>query len=124
MQEFIDRYIAMWKNAFVFEGRERRSAFWMPYLVNVILGVILCILMIIPILNIIFAIITILYSLAIIIPSISLGVRRLHDTGKSGLFMLFGLIPLAGPIILIVWFATEGVPGPNEFGNDPKEIAC
>ena len=61
--------------------------------------------------------------MAIIIPSISLGVRRLHDLGKSGLFMLFALVPILN-IVLIVWFATEGVPGPNEFGNDPKEIAC
>ena len=123
MQEFIDRYIAMWKNAFVFEGRERRSAFWMPYLVNVILGVILLILMIIPVLGIIFKIAYGLYCLAVIIPSISLGVRRLHDIGKSGLFMLFSLVPILN-IVLIVWFATEGVPGPNEFGNDPKGIAC
>lgn len=123
MQEFIDRYIAMWKNAFVFEGRERRSGFWMPYLVNIVLGIIFGILIKIPVLGIIFTIAYGLYCLAVIIPSISLGVRRLHDTGKSGLFMLFALVPILN-IVLIVWFATEGVRGPNEFGNDPKEIAC
>lgn len=122
MQEFIDRYMAMWKNAFIFEGMERRSAFWMPYLVNIVLGIIFGILIRIPVLGIIFSIAYGLYGLAIIIPSISLGVRRLHDLGKSGLFMLFALVPILN-IVLIVWFATEGVAGPNEYGNNPKETA-
>ena len=45
--------------------------------------------------------------------------RRLHDLDKSGWFVLLGLIPLVGSIILIIWYATEGTRGPNRFGPDP-----
>ena len=57
------------------------------------------------------------------IQRIANAVRRLHDTGRSGWFLLVGLIPFVGWIILIVWFATEGDPGPNEFGNPPGAVA-
>ena len=62
-----------------------------------------------------------IYSLAVFIPSLAVTVRRLHDVGKSGWFYLIGLIPLVGPIILLVWFATDGQPGTNQWGVNPKE---
>jgi len=62
----------------------------------------------------------ILYVLAVVIPSLAVAVRRLHDTGKSGWFYLVALIPLIGGIWLIVLFATEGDVGPNAYGPDPK----
>jgi uncharacterized membrane protein YhaH (DUF805 family) len=52
----------------------------------------------------------------VLVPSIAVGVRRLHDIDKSGWFLLIGLIPCVGWIILIVWYATEGTRGPNRFG--------
>ena len=64
-----------------------------------------------------------LYSLAVLVPGIAVGVRRMHDIGKSGWVLLFGLIPLVGAILLIVWSATEGNRGPNQFGPDPKDGA-
>jgi uncharacterized membrane protein YhaH (DUF805 family) len=60
------------------------------------------------------------FSLAIIIPSIAVAARRLHDIGKSGWWMLIGLIPLVGWIIVIVWYCMDGTHGPNRFGPDPK----
>ena len=57
-----------------------------------------------------------LYGLAVLIPSLAVAVRRLHDTDKSGWCLLLGLIPCVGLIILIVFFATEGTRGPNRFG--------
>lgn len=61
----------------------------------------------------------ILYALATLIPGIAVGVRRLHDTGKSGWYLLLGLIPCVGGIILLVFFVTAGDVGENEYGPDP-----
>ena len=63
------------------------------------------------------------YDLIIIIPSISLGIRRLHDIGKSGWWMLISIIPLIGAIILIVWAIKAGDPGANAYGPSPLEEA-
>ena len=57
--------------------------------------------------------------LAHVLPSIAVDVRRLHDTDRSGWFALFGMIPLVGPVILLVWFCQSGSPGANRFGPDP-----
>ncbi|MBS1751122.1 MAG: DUF805 domain-containing protein [Bacteroidetes bacterium] len=61
--------------------------------------------------------------LATLVPSIAVGVRRLHDIGKSGWYYLIGLIPLVGSIILLVWFFTDGNRFANEYGEDPKNPA-
>lgn len=63
-----------------------------------------------------------LYSLALLIPGLAVRVRRLHDIGKSGWMILVGLIPLIGAIWLIVLYATEGTPGENQYGPNPKVI--
>lgn len=64
-----------------------------------------------------------LYLLAILIPSIAVGVRRLHDIGKSGWFMFIVLIPIVGGIWLLVLYCTDSEPGENEYGPNPKEEA-
>jgi uncharacterized membrane protein YhaH (DUF805 family) len=61
-----------------------------------------------------------LYSLAVLVPSIAVGARRLHDIGRSGWWQLIGLVPILGWIVLIVWAATAGDSGSNRFGPDPK----
>jgi uncharacterized membrane protein YhaH (DUF805 family) len=60
-----------------------------------------------------------LYALALLIPSIAVGARRLHDTDRSGWWLLIGLIPLIGAIVLLVFFVTEGTKGDNPYGADP-----
>ena len=60
-----------------------------------------------------------LFGLATFLPSISVAVRRLHDTDRSGWWYWLFLIPLVGFIILVVWFTGKGTHGPNRFGNDP-----
>lgn len=62
-----------------------------------------------------------LYGLFILIPSFTVSVRRLHDIGKSGWWILISLIPVIGSIILLVWYCTEGQRCENEWGPDPKE---
>lgn len=60
-----------------------------------------------------------LFGLATLLPMISVAVRRLHDTDRSGWWYWLALIPLIGTIILIVWFASKGTSGPNKYGSDP-----
>lgn len=60
-----------------------------------------------------------LYALAMLLPSLAVGVRRLHDTGKSGWWMLLGFVPLAN-IALLVFFIQDGTVGANQYGPDPK----
>ena len=63
-----------------------------------------------------------LYSLAILLPSIAVGARRLHDTSRTGWWLLIGLIPVIGTIVLIVFFVLDSTPGDNAYGPNPKGI--
>jgi uncharacterized membrane protein YhaH (DUF805 family) len=63
-----------------------------------------------------------LYTLAVLLPSLAVGARRLHDIGRSGWWQLIGIIPLVGAVVLIVFFATEGERQPNAYGPDPKSV--
>ncbi len=65
-------------------------------------------------------IVMMIYLLVILIPSLALCVRRLHDTGKSGWFFFISFIPLVGAILLLVFLATDSQPGPNQYGPNPK----
>jgi len=94
----------------VFSGRARRKEFWIFFVGSFAVGVILGW---IPVVGW-------LISLALFIPSLSVGARRLHDTERSGLMLLLGLIPLVGIIILIVFWVQEGTPGENKYGPNPK----
>jgi uncharacterized membrane protein YhaH (DUF805 family) len=102
------------KNYANFSGRLGLPGFWWFVLVNFIIELVLLILVIAV--HPIFLVLYIGYALAVIVPSIAAGVRRMHDTGRSGLFVLLGLIPFVGPIILIVLFAQKGQPEANQYG--------
>jgi uncharacterized membrane protein YhaH (DUF805 family) len=65
------------------------------------------------------AIIPGLYALALILPHLTVTVRRLHDTDRTGWWILISLVPLIGVILLLVWFCTKGTDGPNSYGPDP-----
>jgi uncharacterized membrane protein YhaH (DUF805 family) len=60
-----------------------------------------------------------LFGLAVFLPGLGVSVRRLHDTDRSGWWLLLILIPLVGTIVLLIWFCTQGTSGPNRFGPDP-----
>ena len=116
-------YTTVLKKYVEFSGRARRKEFWMFTLFNVIISAILSI--IDRIIGTDYAngsggLLNTLYTLAVLLPSIAVGIRRLHDTNRSGWWILIGLIPCIGWIILIVWYATEGVAGQNQYGPDPK----
>ena len=61
-----------------------------------------------------------LFSLAVLIPSIAVSVRRLHDIDRTGWWVLIGLVPLVGQIVLLVFHVLDSTPGPNRFGPNPK----
>ncbi|MBE6293284.1 MAG: DUF805 domain-containing protein [Bacteroidales bacterium] len=88
-----------------FSGRARRSEYWYFVLFSLIIGLI-------PIVNLIVGLIS-------IIPSIAVCVRRLHDIGKSGWWLLLCLIPIVN-LILLVWYCTDSQPGENQWGANPK----
>lgn len=112
-------------------GRARRKEYWMFYLVNIGIAIIIGLLAgiatsmdsnsqtnLIPIFNCISG----LYSLAILLPSLAVFVRRLHDVGKSGWWFFISFIPLIGSIWLLVLMCTDSQPGPNQYGPNPKEV--
>lgn len=103
---FGDTFVYFFNHYADFTGRARRQEFWFMYLWTLIFGLI-------PFVNI-------AWGLATFVPSLALSVRRLHDIGKSGVYLLFYLIPLAGPIIMIVFFATDSDRFTNLYGPSPK----
>jgi uncharacterized membrane protein YhaH (DUF805 family) len=100
-----------------FTGRSRRAEFWWYALANFIISLVLNLL---SAASGVFRVIAIIYALAVLIPGIAVGIRRLHDTGKTGWWLLIALIPIVGIIVLIVFFATDGTPAPNQYGPSPK----
>lgn len=114
----------LFENYANFEGRARRSEYWYYVLCNFIITTSLWILSFLLIFfgGFLLWFLIGLFGLATFIPNLAVVVRRLHDTGKSGWNYLFVLIPFAGPIILIVFLATEGDRGPNQYGPDPKQV--
>lgn len=99
-----------------FSGRASRPEFWWFALLYMIVGVILA--------SVdedgLLAGLAGLALIALFIPCLSVTARRLHDLGRSGWYQLLGLIPLIGPVILIIWLAQQGKPGDNAYGPDPR----
>jgi len=81
-------------------------------LVNFVVSVVLAILS--------FGTLETIYGLAIFLPSIGVSFRRLHDTDRSGLWLLLGLIPIIGALVLLYFFAQDSAPGTNQYGPNPK----
>ncbi len=114
-------YLAVLKNYAGFSGRARRTEYWMFFLINFIIVAVL------DLIGLAVKLSTILggiYGLAVLVPALAVGVRRLHDTGRSGWWLLIGLIPVVGTIILIVFMATDGQPGDNQYGSNPKQVSA
>ncbi len=109
-----------------FSGRARRKEYWMFTLFNVIFAVVaigLDILIGSAIDGMVFGPFYIVYLMAMVIPSLAVAIRRLHDTGKSGWMILVGFIPLIGSIWLLILYCTDSYPGNNKWGPNPKEKA-
>lgn len=115
-------YLGVLKKYIDFNGRARRKEYWYFVLFNVLFTLIL--LTIDRATNngggFNLGILSGVYILATLVPSIAVGVRRLHDTGRNAWWMLLALIPF-GSLVLIVFFVLNSQPGDNEYGPNPKE---
>lgn len=117
-------YLHVLKNYAVFKGRARRKEYWFFILISFIVAFVLS-----------FAdqalntpgasegsgLLGAIYSLAVLFPTIPVGVRRLHDTGRTGWWMLIVLLPIIGALVLLYFFVLDSQPGSNEYGDNPKE---
>ncbi len=118
----MDWYLGVLKKYAQFSGRARRKEYWMFFLFNVIAAFVL---------GLVDGLLGLggasgigllggLYTLAVLVPGIAVAMRRLHDTGRSGWWLLVGLVPLVGFIVLLVFMVLPGQSGSNAYGDDPK----
>jgi uncharacterized membrane protein YhaH (DUF805 family) len=110
-------YLTVLKRYTVFTGRAARTEFWMFALFNLIVSIVL------GVVDSVLGLGTLLaglYSLAVLLPSIGVGIRRLHDTGRSGWWLLISFVPLVGLIVLLVFTIQDSQPGDNQYGPNPK----
>jgi uncharacterized membrane protein YhaH (DUF805 family) len=120
-------YLLVLKKYAEFNGRARRTEYWMFLLFHIIVAV--AAMLVDNLLGLTFGeipygFIYMAYGLATIIPGLAVTVRRLHDIGKSGWMILVSLIPIIGGIWLLVLMVTDSQPGNNEYGPNPKEVAA
>ncbi|HET8987462.1 MAG TPA: DUF805 domain-containing protein [Humibacillus sp.] len=121
----MDWYLKVLKNYAGFSGRARRTEYWMFTLVNAVITIALFGLSQVfkgGTLGTLFLVLYAAYAVGVLIPSLAVTWRRLHDTGRSGWWYLLNFIPLVGGIILIVFLATAGQVGTNAYGADPKQL--
>jgi uncharacterized membrane protein YhaH (DUF805 family) len=113
-------YIDVLRQYAVFTGRARRQEYWMFTLINVLVFFVLA--------GVFSALgldsnIAGIYILAVLLPSIAVTVRRLHDTNRSAWWLLLFFVPVIGDIVLLVFTVFNGTQGENDYGADPKEVA-
>jgi uncharacterized membrane protein YhaH (DUF805 family) len=121
----MDWYILVIKKYAEFSGRARRKEYWFFVLFNILISIGLSFVdTMVGTANAETGagLLSGIYSLAVLIPSLAVLVRRLHDTDRSGWWILIGLIPLIGWIVLLVFVVQDSHPGQNQYGANPKEV--
>ena len=112
MNELKTYFLDVIKNKYAqFDGRARRAEYWFFFLFNTLAGMIL---------TFIYEPLNWIYSLAVLVPGIAVGVRRMHDIGKSGWCLLLFFIPLVNIVLIFLWLCKAGDTGANQYGEDPK----
>lgn len=117
-------YLAALKKYAVFAGRARRKEFWFFMLFNTLITVALAMIDLWTGTydeDVGLGLLSGLYAVAMIVPSIAVTVRRLHDTDRSGWWYLLLFIPVIGALVILVFMLLDGTPGSNRFGPNPKE---
>ena len=114
---FVQAYLKMLANFSDFKGRTDRKSFWLAVLCQIIISAILG--FVLGLLGQFGAILLWIISLVLCVPMLAMAVRRLHDTNRSGLWLLLSLTAI-GNIVLIVFWALEGNPDSNQYGPNPK----
>jgi len=123
----MDWYLEVLKKYAVFEGRARRKEYWYFVLFNMIASILLTVMdSLIGSLSASsgLGLLSALYSLAVLVPGIAVSVRRLHDTSRSGWWLLIAFIPIVGAIVLLVFMAQDSKSGDNQYGQNPKGVAA
>ena len=105
-------YIEVMNKYAVFSGRARRKENWMFVLINFIISVVIA--------SLSLGTLETVYGLIVMIPGMAVSVRRLHDTGRSGWWLVISLIPIIGILVLFYFCAQESIPGSNQYGPNPK----
>lgn len=115
-------YLKCLRQYFDFSGRARRKEYWMFYLFNLIFAFIFGAMdgLIGWASNVGIGVLGAIYCAGTFIPGLAVTVRRMHDIGKSGWSLLLILIPIVGPIILLIRYCKEGESGSNSWGSNPK----
>lgn len=117
-------YLGVLKKYAEFNGRARRREYWIFQLFNFL---VVFVLVIVDAASGNFSdlfglgLLSGLYLLAVLLPCIAVSVRRLHDTDRSGWWVLLAGVPFVGAIVLIIFFLLDGTPGKNRFGESPKQ---
>ena len=115
---FIQAYEQMWLNYINFRGRADRSAYWKAMVINLALSIIF---LFTTAHSSLASTIADLYSIAAFIPGLALTIRRLHDTNHHGWWWFICLVPIAGPIVLLVFLAMRSYPSENQWGTPPSQ---
>jgi uncharacterized membrane protein YhaH (DUF805 family) len=120
-------YLDAFRNYAKFDGRSRRRAYWLFMLFNIIA---LWILLAVDLFTGTFSaetgvgLLSGIYCVAVLVPSLALSVRRLHDIGKSGWWVLIGLVPIIGGLVLLYFAVLDSQPGDNVYGPNPKGVGA
>ena len=114
-------YLSVLKKYAVFTGRARRQEYWMFLLFNIIIMVVLAV---IEVVIGTWGILGMVYALAVLLPSIGVTIRRLHDTDRTGWWILIALVPAIGAIVLLIFMLLDGQASDNQYGPNPKAAAA
>jgi len=120
---FMNWYLQALKKYTVFTGRARRMEYWFFVLFNILISAALSV---VDYFTGTYSadyhtgLLGGLYSLGVLLPAIAVSVRRLHDTGRSGWWILIALVPVIGGIVLLIFMVLDSQPGDNEYGPSPK----
>lgn len=122
--EWYDWFFDCVKNKYSdFDGRARRKEYWlytlMMIIINIILQILVGVLSFIPLINVLIWIVVTIIGLGLIVPSLAVTVRRLHDTGKSGWWVLLAFIPVVC-LVLLYFLVLDSQHGSNRYGDNPK----
>lgn len=133
----MNTYVSVLTRYATFTGRARRSEYWIFTLVSAAIALALAVVDALVFgtgsvtalsgggsvsAAVSIGVLSTIYSLAVLLPGLAVTVRRLHDTDRSGWWMLLGFVPIVGGIVLLVLLALDGTRGPNGHGPDPKAV--
>ncbi len=120
-------YVDVLRKYAVFSGRARRKEYWFFVLFNLLIVAGLTLVDAFvgtydPVREV--GLLSGLYGIGMILPSLAVGARRLHDSGRTAWWLLIGLVPIIGAIVLLIFFILDSQMGDNEYGPNPKGLAA